>query len=109
MHDDRVALGDLLEDIAGAPLRIDEILGDDLEPVDCRPLAEDVREMDRAEADAETEVGMSETMIHVFFFAGAAPTFLSPSFIFSSKCLRAAPQTESMRGTWQLPLPLQSF
>ena len=34
VHDDRVALGDLVEDVARPPAGVHEVLGDDLEPID---------------------------------------------------------------------------
>src|SRR5205085_10146538 len=60
VQDDRVALRDLLEHVAGPPLRVHEVLADDLEPVHLGLVLEDVVEVDRAEADAEAEVGVSE-------------------------------------------------
>ena len=47
--------GDLADDGARAPARIHEILGDRLEPVDRRPLGQDLLEMDAAQPEAEAE------------------------------------------------------
>jgi len=56
----RVALGDLFEDVARPAAGVHEVFGDDLEPVHGRPLVEDVGEVDGAQADAQAEVGVSE-------------------------------------------------
>ena len=61
VHHDAVALGDLLEDIPRAAAGVDEVFGDDLEPVDIGLVLEDVREVHRAQPDAQTQVGMSQT------------------------------------------------
>ena len=53
----RVALGDLVEDPQRAAPGVHEVLRQDLEPVDGRAPGEDVAEVDRAQADADAEVG----------------------------------------------------
>ena len=59
MHHHAVAFRNLLEDVPRAAARVDEVFGNDLEPVDLRMVLEDVRKVDRAQPDTETEVGMS--------------------------------------------------
>ena len=61
MHHDRIALGDLLQHVPRAALRVHEVLGDDLEPVDRRAVLEDVGVVDRPQADAEAEMRQSKT------------------------------------------------
>jgi len=61
VHDDAIALGDLFKDVPRPALRVHEVLGNDLEPIDLGLLVEDVREMHGAQADAKAEIGVSET------------------------------------------------
>ena len=64
MHDDGVPLGNLFEDVPWTALRIDKILGDNFEPVDGRPLAQDVRKVHGPQSDSQAQVGMSQTSKH---------------------------------------------
>jgi hypothetical protein len=55
MQHDGITLRDLPEHVARAPLRIHEILGYRLEPVDGGPMGKDVGEVDVAQSEAEPE------------------------------------------------------
>ena len=61
VHDDGIALSDLLEHIAGPALRVDVVFADDLEPVHRGLVLQDVVEVDGPQPDAEAQVAMSET------------------------------------------------
>src|SRR6185295_4968136 len=61
---DRIALGDLRQDVARTAERIDVVLADHLEPVDGRLVAQDVLEVGGPQSDAETEVVMAEAGLH---------------------------------------------
>src|SRR5437773_6724178 len=56
VHHDGISLGDLLQHIAWPSLRVDEVFRDDLEPIDRRPLAQDMREVNAPQANAKAEV-----------------------------------------------------
>ena len=53
VHDDRIALGELLEHVARAAAGIDEVFRDDLEPIDRRPMLQQVAEVGGSQPDAE--------------------------------------------------------
>ena len=48
VHDDGVALGDLLQDVARPAARVHEVLGDDLEPIHCRVMSRGCTESGRS-------------------------------------------------------------
>jgi hypothetical protein len=62
VHDDRIALRDLVKEVQRPPFRVDEVLRNDLEPVHFRPFRRDVPEMLRAQADPQTEVRESPSI-----------------------------------------------
>ncbi len=63
MHDDRISLGDLFEDVSGPPAGVHVVLGDDLEPIDSRVLPQDVRVVGGPQADPQTQVREPETLL----------------------------------------------
>jgi hypothetical protein len=62
---DRIALGHAVEDPERPALRVHEVLGEDLEPVDLRPLLQDVAEVHGPQADADAEVRKVEAVRQV--------------------------------------------
>src|SRR5262245_12891556 len=56
MHHDRIPFGDLLQHVARPSCGVEKILRDDLEPVDGRPLAQDMRKMDAPQTYAEAKM-----------------------------------------------------
>src|SRR5258708_692283 len=64
VHDDRVTLGDLFKDVARSALRIHEVFGNHLEPIDRRMVFQDIREVYRSQAKAQTQVVVSEARRH---------------------------------------------
>ena len=61
VHDDRVSLGNLIEHVARSAAGVHEVFRNDLEPVDGWMVLENVRVMNAAQPDTQTEVGMPQT------------------------------------------------
>ena len=61
VHHDRIALGDLGQDAARPALRIHEVLGDRLEPIDRRMVLQNVAEVDRPQTDAQSQIRKPKT------------------------------------------------
>ena len=55
MHDYGIPLGDLVEDITRPAARVHEVLGDNLEPIDGRPVLKNVREMNAAQTNTKPQ------------------------------------------------------
>ena len=56
MHDDRIVLGDLIQQIARPAAGVHEVFGYDLEPIDAGLMVQNIRKMDRAQSKAEPKV-----------------------------------------------------
>src|SRR5687767_10293836 len=96
VHDDRVPLGDLVEEMQRPTFRVDEVFRHDLEPVHFRPFRRDVPEMLRAQADPQAEVREAPSIR-----PGGRP---------ARDSRRHQPAWCDMStGTLQPPLPLQEF
>jgi hypothetical protein len=53
---DRVTLRDLVEHVERPSAGVEEVLGEDLEPVHLGPVLQDVAEVDAPQADADAEI-----------------------------------------------------
>ncbi len=73
MHDHGIALGDAIQDMERPACGIHKILGDDLKPIDLRPVLQDVIKVRTAETDSEAEIGKTEPIRHDFFGETYAP------------------------------------
>jgi len=60
VHHDGITLGYLLQDVSRPPLRIEKVFGDDFEPIDRRPLRQNVPEVSAPQSDAQAEVRIAE-------------------------------------------------
>src|SRR5262245_20735931 len=74
VHDDGIAFSDLVQDVPWSPRGIDEVLGDDLEPIDSRPMLQNVGKMRATQADAKSEMiaRLLRRRVHDHLLAAAA-------------------------------------
>src|SRR4051812_9052089 len=72
VHHYRVVPGDCVQEVEGAPGRLQVVLADDLEPIDGGTLLEDVRIVDGSEAETDAQIRQAKT-IHELAPGGRLP------------------------------------